>query len=269
MAVLSIQNLLLKFGAGKSPRSQDYLDLIDTLADDRNAVYFSSTAPTDTEANPLWFNTSTDVLSVYDGEWITAGGAQGPEGPAGANGAQGPSGPTVSLDWISQQYYRTSNAFTESGCTLNQTTYAPIFIPSSMSLDRISFNTGNSHAGTSSVRLGIYANTDGKPSTLLLDAGTANGIGGNTFTSITINHTISTPGIYWLAMNMQSTPTTNSFKRTGTVTTPTPIINFPSLINGNSFIYQGYSQNSVTGAFSDADTLALSATVGVVWLRRA
>jgi hypothetical protein len=74
MAVLSIQNLLLKFGAGKSPRSQDYLDLIDTLADDRNAVFFSETAPEDTEANPLWFNTSTNVLSVYDGEWITAGG---------------------------------------------------------------------------------------------------------------------------------------------------------------------------------------------------
>jgi hypothetical protein len=75
MAVLSIQNLLLKFGAGKSPKSQDYLDLIDTLADDRNAVYFSATAPADTEANPLWFNTGTQVLSVYDdGEWITAGG---------------------------------------------------------------------------------------------------------------------------------------------------------------------------------------------------
>jgi hypothetical protein len=92
MAVLSIQNLLVKFGAGKSPRSQDYLDLIDTLADDRNAVYFSSTAPEDTAANPLWFNTSTNVLSVYDGEWVTAGGAQGPEGPAGATGAQGPQG---------------------------------------------------------------------------------------------------------------------------------------------------------------------------------
>ena len=68
MAVLSIQNLLLKFGAGKSPNSGDYLDLIDTLADDRNAVYFSATAPADTGANPLWFNTSTNVLSVYSNE---------------------------------------------------------------------------------------------------------------------------------------------------------------------------------------------------------
>lgn len=68
MAVLSIETLLVKFGVGKSPRSQDYIDLIDTLADDRNAVYFSETAPADTAANPLWFDTSTNVLSVYSNE---------------------------------------------------------------------------------------------------------------------------------------------------------------------------------------------------------
>jgi hypothetical protein len=93
MTVRTIEYLLNKFGAGKSPRSSDYVDLIDTLADDRNAVYFSGTAPADTEANPLWFNTSTNVLSVYDGEWIAAGGAQGPTGATGATGAQGPAGP--------------------------------------------------------------------------------------------------------------------------------------------------------------------------------
>ena len=92
MAVLSIQNLLVKFGAGKSPGSSDYVDLIDSLADDRNAVYFSGTAPEDTAANPLWFNTSTNVLSVYDGEWITAGGAEGPQGPQGIQGATGATG---------------------------------------------------------------------------------------------------------------------------------------------------------------------------------
>jgi hypothetical protein len=103
MAVLTIQNLLLKFGAGKNPRSADYLDLIDTLADDRNAVYFSATAPTDTEANKIWFNTDTQSLSIYnDGTWVTPGGAQGPQGVAGETGAagtdgsqgiQGPAGP--------------------------------------------------------------------------------------------------------------------------------------------------------------------------------
>ena len=95
MTIRTIEYLLNRFGSGKSPGSADYVDLVDTLADDRNAVYFFGTAPEDTGANPLWFNTSTNVLSVYNGEWVTAGGAQGPEGPAGpagATGAQGPQG---------------------------------------------------------------------------------------------------------------------------------------------------------------------------------
>jgi hypothetical protein len=95
MTIRTIEYLLGRFGSGKYPGSADYVDLIDSLADDRNAVYFSGTAPSDTGANPLWFNTTSNVLSVYDGEWVTAGGAQGPEGPAGpagATGAQGPQG---------------------------------------------------------------------------------------------------------------------------------------------------------------------------------
>ena len=95
MTVRTIEYLLNKFGAGKSPGSSDYVDLIDTLADDRNAVYFSATAPADTEANPLWFNSTTQVLSVYsNGSWITAGGEQGPQGPAGPQGATGATGAT-------------------------------------------------------------------------------------------------------------------------------------------------------------------------------
>jgi hypothetical protein len=94
MTVRTIEYLLNKFGAGRSPGSSEYVDLIDTLADDRNAVYFSANAPADVEANPLWFNTTTNVLSVYDGEWITTGGATGATGPAGAQGATGATGAT-------------------------------------------------------------------------------------------------------------------------------------------------------------------------------
>ena len=104
MTVRTIEYLLNKFGAGKSPGSSEYVDLIDTLADDRNAVYFSATAPADTEANPLWFNTTTNVLSVYDGEWFVAGGAQGPTGETGATGATGATGPGVATGGTTGQY---------------------------------------------------------------------------------------------------------------------------------------------------------------------
>lgn len=93
MAVVGIENLLINFGPKKSPRSSDYIDLIDTLADDRNAVYFSETAPVDVEAHKVWFNTSSQILSIYDnGGWIAAGGAQGPQGIPGETGATGPQG---------------------------------------------------------------------------------------------------------------------------------------------------------------------------------
>lgn len=96
MTIRTIEYLLNRFGSGKSPGSADYVDLIDTLADDRNAVYFSTTAPEDTGANPLWFNTTTSVLSVYsNGSWVSgSSGETGPQGPAGATGPQGPQGET-------------------------------------------------------------------------------------------------------------------------------------------------------------------------------
>ena len=77
MAVLTIPQLLEKFGPGDAPRSNDYIDLINTLADDRNAVYFSATAPTDTDANPLWFDTSNNLLFIYNGEWVESSGSGG------------------------------------------------------------------------------------------------------------------------------------------------------------------------------------------------
>jgi hypothetical protein len=81
MAIRTIEQLLNKFGPGDSPRSADYVDLIDTLADDRNAVYFNGTAPLDTAANPIWFDTTNEVLFVYsNSEWIAAGGAPGNDG---------------------------------------------------------------------------------------------------------------------------------------------------------------------------------------------
>jgi hypothetical protein len=55
MAIVSIENIKAKFEAGDSPRSSDYIDMIDTLAS------------------------------------LPEGGI-GPQGPAGANGAAGTNG---------------------------------------------------------------------------------------------------------------------------------------------------------------------------------
>jgi hypothetical protein len=63
-------------------------------------VEISSTAPTDTEATPLWWDTDKGKLYIYyDGFWVEAvtgivgpAGATGATGPTGASGADGPSG---------------------------------------------------------------------------------------------------------------------------------------------------------------------------------
>lgn len=84
MTVRTIEYLLDRFGPGDSPRSSDYIDLIETLADDRNAVYISATEPADVEANPMWFDTTDGSLKVYsNSQWnsisegVPAGGTSG------------------------------------------------------------------------------------------------------------------------------------------------------------------------------------------------
>ena len=80
MAVLTIAQIKAKFGSGAAPRSADYVNLIETLADDRNAVYFDSVEPEDTDANPLWFNTANNELSVYsNSQWNAIQGGSGTE----------------------------------------------------------------------------------------------------------------------------------------------------------------------------------------------
>jgi hypothetical protein len=81
MAIRTIQYLKDRFGPGDAPRSADYVDLIETLADDRNAVYFDTAAPADTAANPLWFDTANNQLFVYSSEqWFGSSAVQGLDG---------------------------------------------------------------------------------------------------------------------------------------------------------------------------------------------
>jgi len=282
MTVRTIEYLLVKFGAGKSPGSGDYVDLIDTLADDRNAVYFSGTAPADTGANPLWFNTSTNVLSVYDGEWVTAGGAQGPEGPAGATGATGatgaagPAGPTgpqgatgamggvISLPLYSGFYYRTPNS-TLAYNTLqvsNRSLYSPIYIPQTTTIDRIAMRTHSTFSGSSVFRLGIYNSTNGYPSTVLLDAGTVNTTAASTSYEITINQQLN-QGFYWLVMNTLTAISTNHIVSTGNAASINPLLGAfnttPGFSNG---LLQGFTQTvDANAGFATAESSFSSSTI--------
>jgi hypothetical protein len=169
---------------------------------------------------------------------------------------------------IAGHFYRTPFlAHNNLGISHQLAYYTPIFIDQSTDIDRLSITTGNIFSGSSTVRIGIYNNTNGRPSTLILDAGTVAPIAANTVYSITVSQTL-TVGYYWLAFCQQGTaPTTSNY-----------IGNIASQAQGNLLMSgqsagttgsftAGFSQSSVTGAFADAGTLAIATAAPYVWFR--
>lgn len=167
-------------------------------------------------------------------------------------------------------YIRTPAAQqTGGGATANTSYYQPIYINGTITADRIALYTGPTFVGTAAVRLGIYNHdlTTGKPSTVLLDAGTVSATAANTIYQITISQTLST-GYYWLVFNQQTAPTTANYFGCGASTAvPNPFMistTSPSVAQIN-----GYSQSSVTGAFATAGTLSVSQSLPYAWIRTA
>jgi hypothetical protein len=173
------------------------------------------------------------------------------------------------LEMVSGLYYRTlTNNAANITLVHQRTYYTPIFISSPKTVDRIAMVTGNTFSGSATVRLGIYNNTAGQPSTLLLDAGTVSPTAATTVYQITISQPLAV-GFYWLAFCQQETaPTTANYSGANL---NAPLQNYynvgNSLPTGNGGV--GFSQSSVTGAFENATSLSLTTLSGHVWLRSA
>lgn len=92
-----------------------------------------------------------------------------------------------------------SGTFTTMSLTLNRMVVRPWIVPVRRAFDRIGINvtTAATAASGGVLRLGIYADSGGKPGALIVDAGT---ISSETLGSreITITQTLD-PGVYWLA----------------------------------------------------------------------
>jgi hypothetical protein len=155
----------------------------------------------------------------------------------------------------SGKYYATNNSNGAVTPTTNTTYYIPFFVPNTITADRLVITTASNFAGTSSVRLGIYTDSSGIPATLVLDAGTISCTASNTNYALTISQTLTGGNIYWLAFNSQSAATVNTF--TGTFSSVgTGLIGLNNMVLSNFQGQVGYTQSSVTGAFSNAGTLA-------------
>jgi hypothetical protein len=161
-------------------------------------------------------------------------------------------------------YYTTSsntNTLTSTSSTTGTVSYLPFLVEQTTTFDRIACRTGGTVTGTSTVRLGIYNNSNKKPTTVLLDAGTVAATATSTIYSITINETLN-PGWYWLAHVVNSTTGTNSFIQVGDG------LPFRQMPLSATFTFQpNYTQTGVTGAFATASPTATGNSRILVALR--
>lgn len=183
-------------------------------------------------------------------------GSQGATGAQGSQGAQGATGSTSSFGFTAGLYYSTIGTRGDSTAVVNTTVYTPFIVTQTKTFDRIAIATVASYVGTGSVRLGIYDNdsTTGKPTTVVLDAGTVATTAASTIYQITISQSL-TVGTYWLAFNMQTAASTPTYR--GLFPVVASAYGYLVSTTGSPTADVGiWTQASVTGAFATAGTLA-------------
>jgi hypothetical protein len=168
------------------------------------------------------------------------------------------SGPTMLQTVTSANYYKmpfTGSSATSTAIGQFQTTYyTPIYLPSGTA-DRLTIRSGGTFSGTASLRMGLYNNSNGKPTTVLVDGGTVSVTTNSTVYEITISTSI-TAGWYWFAFNATDSGGTNTYFGC----TPSNISSFngylPSISSSSITNYMnGFYQTGVTGAFATAGSL--------------
>jgi len=197
--------------------------------------------------------------SVYwSGQYAAITPANVQTAPTLATGANGVIPP---LGYESGQYYATVlNAAGSVPATANYTYYQPFYVGTTETWDRIAITTG---AVTSTVRLGIYnASADGKPTTVLLDAGTVSTTTAGTY-AITISLTLS-PGWYFFAVNSSAT---TALAGGTTFTLPNGYLRYVPTVVGSAT--SGFQETGITGAFATAGTITRTTFIVYAGLRKA
>jgi hypothetical protein len=175
-------------------------------------------------------------------------------------GAAVASGASLLAQKISGNYYRSITNATPASATVanffQATYYTPVYLPTGTA-DTLIVRTGAGFTGTSTARIGIYNNSDGLPTTVLVDGGTVSATAANTVYSITIS-TAVTAGWYWLACNATDSGGTNTWIAFDWSVTTTRINGFLGSVGSSNVAAKdtlAYYQTGVTGAFATAGTL--------------
>lgn len=141
----------------------------------------------------------------------------------------------------------------------------PFYLNATTRFDRIAGELATASAN-STLRLGIYAHDEqtGRPSTLILDAGTIDGTGSTGVLTITIDETLD-PGTYWLAAASQGSGAGATWRLTSG-----PAIPFTTVLNGTNVVNSAFVQTGVTAALPNPAVVSTANLNGIaVQLRRA
>jgi hypothetical protein len=144
---------------------------------------------------------------------------------------------------------------------LNQTAYTAFYVPQTATYDRIAIRTGGTFSGTAVARIGIYNDSDGLPTTVVLDAGTVSCTAANINYSVTISQSLN-QGWYWIAVNTQTAATTNQFLWSSRTNANAVLYGNPTAFGSN--FDPGFTESGVTGAFTTAGTLTPQAGFAVM-----
>lgn len=143
--------------------------------------------------------------------------------------------------------------------------YVPVFVPATATFDRLSINVVTQAGTTGTARLGVYTGLTGRPTTVVLDAGTVSLIAGTGAKEATISQSLSA-GLYFLAVQFEYTGTAPVIQGIG-----------PSQV-GDGGLYSaagagnnrnGLLQTGTSGALGTAVTMTLRSGAPFAWLRYA
>jgi len=187
-----------------------------------------------------------------------------------ANRAMMPIAKVSSGDWIPMQFTDATAAARVQGREYCQ----PIAFPYDITLDRIAIYVFTAGSAGASIRLGIRADNNGRPGTLLQDCGSIASTTSSAFVTGTISQALTAGVTYWLSAMPQGTPVTGSLTRY-------PSQWLPGTCGSTTQTRQaliGYYQDVTTGStattvlptsFTRAGDLTLNAGDGFSWVVRA
>jgi hypothetical protein len=121
-------------------------------------------------------------------------------------------------------------------------------------------------SGSSVIRLGVYNTSNGRPSTVLFDAGTVTASANITNYAITISQTLNT-GWYWTAVNAQTiTSGTCSLRGSGQYYREgLTLVGSDADFNNRDNL----QETGITGSFATAGTLSGNTSVPFAFFRKA